>query len=197
MRVSRACRSISVRSRASTSPPDPLPGWERDAPGHLQRESASPWWAHLDSNQDRTGYEPGALPIELWARSSSYQIGSGLQEAAELFRSRRMAKLAQRLCFDLADALTGHGEILADLLERVLAAVREPEAQAEHLLLARRERVQHAVGLLPERQPDHALHGRAHLLVFDEIAEVTVLLLTDGCLEGDRLLGNLQDLAHL
>ena len=26
------------------------------------------WWAHLDSNQDRTGYEPGALPIELWAR---------------------------------------------------------------------------------------------------------------------------------
>ena len=25
------------------------------------------WWAHLDSNQGPTGYEPVALPIELWA----------------------------------------------------------------------------------------------------------------------------------
>lgn len=25
------------------------------------------WWAHLDSNQGPTGYEPGALPAELWA----------------------------------------------------------------------------------------------------------------------------------
>src|SRR6266508_81781 len=40
--------------------PRPLPGGERE----------SRWWAHLDSNQDRTGYEPGALPIELWARAS-------------------------------------------------------------------------------------------------------------------------------
>jgi hypothetical protein len=27
-------------------------------------------WAHLDSNQEPTGYEPVALPIELWARWS-------------------------------------------------------------------------------------------------------------------------------
>ena len=26
-----------------------------------------PWWAHLDSNQGPTGYEPVALPVELWA----------------------------------------------------------------------------------------------------------------------------------
>ncbi len=26
------------------------------------------WWAHLGSNQGPTGYEPVALPIELWAR---------------------------------------------------------------------------------------------------------------------------------
>lgn len=25
-------------------------------------------WAHLDSNQGPTGYEPVALPAELWAR---------------------------------------------------------------------------------------------------------------------------------
>ena len=29
------------------------------------------WWAHLDSNQGPTGYEPVALPAELWARASS------------------------------------------------------------------------------------------------------------------------------
>src|SRR3989337_1235915 len=27
------------------------------------------WWAHLDSNQGPTGYEPVALPTELWAPS--------------------------------------------------------------------------------------------------------------------------------
>ncbi len=26
------------------------------------------WWAHLGSNQGPTGYEPVALPAELWAR---------------------------------------------------------------------------------------------------------------------------------
>ena len=25
------------------------------------------WWAHLGSNQGPTGYEPVALPTELWA----------------------------------------------------------------------------------------------------------------------------------
>ena len=28
------------------------------------------WWAHLGSNQGPTGYEPVALPTELWARST-------------------------------------------------------------------------------------------------------------------------------
>ena len=32
-------------------------------------KSRGNWWAHLDSNQGPTGYEPGALPAELWAHS--------------------------------------------------------------------------------------------------------------------------------
>ena len=28
-------------------------------------------WAHLDSNQGPTGYEPAALPTELWALPSA------------------------------------------------------------------------------------------------------------------------------
>src|SRR5262245_27458790 len=98
--------------------------------------------------------------------------GSRLEEAPELLGPRGMAELAEGLGLDLADALTGHGEVLAHFLERVLAAVGEPEAEAQHLLFTRRQRVQHLVGLLAERKPDHALHGRAHLLVLDEVAQV-------------------------
>src|SRR5580765_8098467 len=152
MRESTTCRSMSALSCAST------------------RSSLSSEWAHLDSNQDRTGYEPGALPIELWARRSSYHRCSRLQEAPELLGARGMAELAQRLGLDLPDALASDREVLADLLQRVLAAVREAEAQAQHLLFSRREGVQDAVRLLPQAQPDHALHRRADLLVLDEVA---------------------------
>ena len=33
----------------------------------LQSSCHNSWWAHLDSNQGPTGYEPVALPTELWA----------------------------------------------------------------------------------------------------------------------------------
>ena len=32
------------------------------------RISLLKWWAHLGSNQGPTGYEPVALPAELWAQ---------------------------------------------------------------------------------------------------------------------------------
>ena len=33
-------------------------------------------WAHQDSNLERTGYEPVALTIELWARRTVYRMAS-------------------------------------------------------------------------------------------------------------------------
>src|SRR5881409_1228979 len=87
-----------------------------------------------------------------------------------------MAELAQRLGLDLPDALAGDGEVLADLLERMLATVRKAEAQPQDLLLARRERVEDLVGLLAQGQTDDRLHRRDDLLVFDEVAEMTVFL---------------------
>src|ERR1051325_1774557 len=123
--------------------------------------------------------------------------GSRFEEAPELLGARGMAELAQRLGLDLPDALAGDREVLADLLQGVLAAVREAEAQAQHLLFSRGEGVQDAVRLLPQRQPDHALHRRADLLVLDEVAQMAVLLLADRGLERDGLLGDLEDLADL
>src|SRR5213076_1983815 len=60
---------------------------------------------------------------------------SGLQEAPELLRARWVAELAQGLGLDLSDALAGDREVLSDLLQRVLAAVGEAEAEPQHLLL--------------------------------------------------------------
>ena len=40
------------------------------------------WWAHLDLNQEPTGYEPGALPIELWAHLLSAIVSPRLSLSA-------------------------------------------------------------------------------------------------------------------
>src|SRR5215470_2555304 len=108
-----------------------------------------------------------------------------------------MTELAQRLGLDLTYALTGHGKILADFFERVLAAVRESKTEAEHFLFSRRQRVEDLVGLLAQGEPDDRLDRRDDLLVLDEITEMTVLFLADRRLERDRLLGDLQNLADL
>src|SRR5438132_8548057 len=122
---------------------------------------------------------------------------SGLQEAPELLRTRRVPELAQRLGLDLPDPLAGDREVLPDFFQRVLATVGEAEPEPQHLLLARREGVEDLVRLLPEREADDRLDGRDDLLVLDEVAQVAVLLLADRCLQRNRFLGDLQDFSDL
>jgi hypothetical protein len=50
-------------------------------------------------------------------------ISHAIHKRAQLAQPRRMPQLAQRFGFDLADAFAGYGEGLADLFQRVLAAV--------------------------------------------------------------------------
>src|SRR5579885_90255 len=106
-----------------------------------------------------------------------------------------MAQLAQRLGFDLADALAGDREVLADFLERVLAAVLKAEAHFDNFFLARAQRLEHFRGLLAQIQVDDRLGGRNHAAVDDEIAQVRLLLLADRCFKRDRLLRDAQHLA--
>src|SRR5262249_49780796 len=110
-------------------------------------------WAHQDSNLEQAGYEPAALTVELWARTILRR--PSFEERPKLARARRMTQLAERLRFDLPDPLAGDGEALTDLFERVLAAVADAEAHLDHLLLARRQRLEHRLGLLLEVQVDH------------------------------------------
>src|SRR5438105_4676733 len=121
-------------------------------------------------------------------------VGERLEQA----RARGVTKLAERLRLDLADALARHVEVLADLFERVLLAVRaEAVAEFDDDLLARAQGRQHRVGHLPQVRRDDRVGGADARLVLDEVAEVRVLLLADGSFERDRLLRQLEDGAHL
>jgi hypothetical protein len=96
----------------------------------------------------RAQFTPSSGSFRLEFRLSRFERSGGLglilrsefEEDAEL--ARAVAQLAQRLGFDLADTFTGEGESLAHFLERVLAAVLQPEAHLDDLFLARREGLQ-------------------------------------------------------
>src|SRR5687767_2943913 len=125
-------------------------------------------------------------------------LTDAFEERLELARARGVAELAERLGFNLSYALARDGEVLADLFERVLAAVlAEAEAHLDDLLLARGERGQDLVGYLAQVRGDDRVGRVEDGLVLDEVPEVRVLLLADGRLQRDGLLRDLQDLAHL
>src|SRR5262249_10113886 len=111
--------------------------------------------------------------------------------------ARGVAELAQRLGFDLTDALARDLEVLTDLLEGVVALFADAETHPEDLLLARRQGLQDLTRLLGEVHVDDRLGRGDDALVLDAIPQVRVLFLTDGGLEADGLLGDLEDLADL
>src|SRR3954470_9363663 len=123
--------------------------------------------------------------------------GLVFDERLEALGAARVAQLAQRLRFDLADALARDLEVLADFLERVVALLADAEAHAQDLLFARRQRRQHLAGLLGEVHRDDGVRRRDDALVLDEVAQVRIFLFADRRLEGDRLLGAIEYLVHL
>jgi hypothetical protein len=58
-----------------------------------------------------------------------------LQVVAELLAAGGVAQLGEGLGLDLADALAGHAELAADLLQGAGVAVGEAEAELDDLLL--------------------------------------------------------------
>ena len=89
-------------------------------------------WAHLVSNQGPTGYEPVALPTELWARhaglhhstqnlagrqgsmAASRLPSSVIHEAPQHLTAAGMAQFAQRLRLNLSHPFTRHVEVVTD-----------------------------------------------------------------------------------
>src|ERR1700746_135798 len=148
------------------------------------------------------------LPIEIEPRSDeppeasvrredSIRPTSIIQKAPQLPAPARVLELAQGLGLDLPYALAGDRELLADLFERMVGVHADAEAHAQHALLARRERGEHASRGLAQVRLDRRVDRQDRVLVLDEVAEVAVLLVADRGLEADRLLGDLPHLAHL
>src|SRR5438270_6358284 len=150
----------------------------------------------------RSELEPaGAAPLlNGWCLrpDGESRLLQAIRESFEQARARRVAELAQSLRLDLADALARHVEVLADLFERVLLAVRaETVTELDDNLLARAERGEHSVRHLPQIRRHDRVGGADARLVLDEVTEVRVLLLADGRFQRDRLLRQLEDGAHL
>src|SRR6185312_2770042 len=102
------------------------------------------------------GAKGAAPPTQRSAKRGAF---SPLHEGLEALRSRRVAQLAQRLGLDLADALARHLEVLPHLFQRVVGLLADPEAHAQHLLLARGQRGQHLAGLLRQVHGDDRVRG--------------------------------------
>src|SRR6266851_7188404 len=112
------------------------------------------WWPYAWTTADRQSkhgisrvLHPGPDGLELISRGK-------FEEGAELARAGGVPQLVQGLDFDLADTFAGEGERLAHFLERVLAAVFQPEAHLDDLFLAWGERLQYLRGLLLQVQID-------------------------------------------
>src|SRR5881628_2970735 len=103
-----------------------------------------------------------------------------------------MLQLAQGLRLDLADALAGDRELLADLFEGVVGVHADAEAHAQHALLARGEGGEDAGRGFAQVRLDGGVDRQDGVLVLDEVAEVRILLVADRGLERDRPLRSLR-----
>src|SRR5215469_10423107 len=119
-----------------------------------------------------------------------------LEKRADVAGARRVAQFAQRLSFNLPNALARYGERLADFFEGALIAVLKPESHANNAFLPRAELLQRRRHLLLEAHVHGCLRWRDYALVFDEITQVSVFLFTDRSLEGYGCLSDLARLAH-
>src|ERR1035437_2649922 len=100
----------------------------RAAPLSQRERNAGPArWQHRDGRHTGSTRE---LPASRTAAPAGLPA-SLLQETPQLTRAGRVAQLAERFHFDLADPLAGDVELLADLLERPSAAVNQPVAELE------------------------------------------------------------------
>src|SRR3984885_2802198 len=124
-------------------------------------------------------------------------VFDAVDEGFQLAAAAGVTELAECLGLYLADALAGDLEGLADFFKGVLGTVFEAEAHLDHTLFAGGQGAENLRGVLLQVDADDGVSRRDSHAVFDEVSEVRVFLFSDGSLEGDGLLGDLEDLADL
>src|SRR5271170_1444221 len=105
-------------------------------------------------------------------------------------RTFRRAKLAQRLGFDLPDALTGNVKFLTDLFESMLALAADAEAQPDDFLFFRRQGLQNVGGLIAHVGIDYRVDGRTYPAVFDQISQRGFAVAADRSFKRHRIARN-------
>src|SRR5947199_8146369 len=90
-----------------------------------------------------------------------------------------MPQLAERLSFDLADALARDHELASNFFECSASPILEAKAEFKHLTLARREAIEDIHHLLFEQLMRCGVRGSKCCLVFQEVAEVALVIFAD------------------
>ena len=110
----------------------------------------------------------------------------------ELQAGRDRAQLAQRARLELADALAGDAEAVADLLERVRPVALEAEPHREHVAHARVERLER-LGELPGAQVRRRLLARVVGAVVLDQVRVARVAVADRRLQRHRVLDEVEE----
>src|SRR3984893_5203963 len=131
-----------------------------------------------------------------WYANPGEAEHSNIEKAAQFARVVRVLKLAERLGLDLPDSFAGYRELLSDLFQGMITIYPDAKAHPQDALLARRQAGQHLGRGLTQIGLDRGIEWRNCGLVLDEIAQAAVLLLAYRHIKAERLLGDLQHLAH-
>lgn len=108
-----------------------------------------------------------------------------------------MTELTKCFRLDLTDSLTGDVKLLAHILKGVSIAVIKTETELENVFFSGGEGVKHLCDLILEQLIGCLIRRCGSFVIGDEVAEVTVLLLTYGSLKGNGILSDLEDLTDL
>src|SRR5262249_7027420 len=128
--------------------------------GTVARNRHAASWTTARSCSDDQPTKKGRPPLERGpslllrlgrARRNSRLTSRHLREVGQPTAALRLAQLPQAATLDLADALAGDAEVTGHLVQRPGVAVPQPEAQLDHLAVARRQRPQHLAHPLLEQ----------------------------------------------
>src|SRR5262245_5635011 len=109
-----------------------------------------------------------------------------------------MPELSKSFGFDLPDTFASNRKMLSDLFKSVLrTCISKPEAHLDHLFFAGRKGRQHLVCDLSKVRKCNRLCRIQYRAVLNEITEMRIFLFTDGRLERDGFLCDLQYFSHL